>query len=117
MFGLMFIHHRKTFATYNFFVSQLVGLKPNLRDTQCFGTDGEKALEQALHKSESDQSKARTVMGSGVFVTIRTNLELGSLLAPSLSLHIIITGNKLPEELVAFNSTIVPYESQQIAVW
>ena len=49
MLGLMFIHHRKTFATYNFFFSQLVGLKPNLRDTQCFGTDGEKALEQALH--------------------------------------------------------------------
>ena len=49
MFGLMFIHQRKTFATYNFFFSQLVGLKPNLRDTQCFGTDGEKALEQALH--------------------------------------------------------------------
>ena len=49
MFGPMFIHHRKTFATYNFFFSQLVGLKPNLRDIQCFGTDGEKALEQALH--------------------------------------------------------------------
>ena len=49
MFGPMFIHQRKTFATYNFFFSQLVGLKPNLRDTQCFGTDGEKALEQALH--------------------------------------------------------------------
>ena len=49
MFGPMFIHQRKTFATYNFFFSQLVGLKPKLQDIQCFGTDGEKALEEALH--------------------------------------------------------------------
>ena len=48
MFGPMFIHQRKTFATYNFFFSQLVGLKPKLQDIQCFGTDGEKALEEAL---------------------------------------------------------------------
>ena len=49
MFGPMFIHQRKTFSTYNFFFSQLVGLKPKLQDIQCFGTDGEKALEEALH--------------------------------------------------------------------
>lgn len=49
MFGPMFIHQRKLFATYNFFFSHLVGLRPNLRDVQCFGTDGEKALEEALH--------------------------------------------------------------------
>ena len=48
MFGPMFIHQRKTFGTYNFFFSQLVGLKPKLQDIQCFGTDGEKALEDAL---------------------------------------------------------------------
>ena len=48
MFGPMFIHQRKTFTTYNFFFSQLVGLKAKLQDIQCFGTDGEKALEEAL---------------------------------------------------------------------
>ena len=49
MFGPMFVHQHKTFAMYNFFFSQLVGLKPRLWDIQCFGTDGEKALEEALH--------------------------------------------------------------------
>ena len=29
---------------------QLVGLKPKLQDIQCFGTDGEKALEDAQFK-------------------------------------------------------------------
>jgi len=36
MFGPIFIHQQKTFATYNFFFSQLVGLKPKLQDIQRF---------------------------------------------------------------------------------
>ena len=48
MFGPMFIHRRKSFATYNFFFSQLVGLRSNIQDLQCFGKDGEKALEEAI---------------------------------------------------------------------
>ena len=71
MFGPMFIHHRKTFATYNFFFSQLVGLKPNLRDIQCFGTDGEKALEQALHT----QFRFATHLGCFFFLHFRGNVE------------------------------------------
>jgi len=40
------------------------------------------------------QSNASTVIGSGVLQTIRTNRDWGSHSAPSLSLHIIMTGNK-----------------------
>ena len=69
MFGPMFVHQRKTFATYNFFFSQLVGLKPNLRDIQCFGTDGEKALEDALH------TQFRVAMHLRCFLHFRGNLE------------------------------------------
>ena len=69
MFGPMFIHQRKTFATYNFFFSQLVGLKPSLRDIQCFGTDGEKALEESLHT----QFKCATHLRC--FLHFRGNIE------------------------------------------
>lgn len=48
MLGPLFIHQRKAFSTYNFFFSQLIGLRPALCDLQCYGTDGEKALEEAL---------------------------------------------------------------------
>ena len=69
MFGPMFIHQRKTFATYNFFFSQSVGLKPNIRDIQCFGTDGEKALEQALH------TQFRLATHLRCFLHFRANVE------------------------------------------
>ena len=69
MFGPLFIHQRKTFATYNFFFSQLVGLKPSLRDIQCFGTDGEKALEDAL------QTQFRYAIHLRCFLHFRGNLE------------------------------------------
>lgn len=49
MLGVLFIHQCKTFATYNFFFSQLVGLRPGLKNICCFGTDGEQALVNALH--------------------------------------------------------------------
>jgi len=48
MLEVLFTHQCKTFATYNFFFSQLVGLCPGLKNTHCFGTDGEKALVNAL---------------------------------------------------------------------
>ena len=69
MLGPLFIHQRKTFATYNFFFSQLIGLKPNLRDLQCFGTDGEKALEEAL------QTQFRYATHLRCFLHFRGNLE------------------------------------------
>ena len=42
------IHFKKTFSTYLFFASTLVGLKPELCHLRCFGTDGEEALYTAF---------------------------------------------------------------------
>ena len=42
--GPMMIHQRKTFQSYHFLTSQLVGLRPHLRNLKAFGTDGEDAL-------------------------------------------------------------------------
>ena len=49
MMGPLFIHECKKFETYHFFASTLVGLKPSLVNIGVFGTDGEKALSDALH--------------------------------------------------------------------
>ena len=48
MMGPMFIHQRKTFGTYHAFASNLIGLRPELRGTKAFGTDGENALSKAF---------------------------------------------------------------------
>ena len=69
MFGPLFIHQRKTFATYNFFFSQPIGIKPSLHDIQCFGTDGEKALEDAL------QTQFRYAIHLRCFLHFQGNLE------------------------------------------
>ena len=39
--GPMLIHYRKTFGTYLFFASTLVGLSQQLQGIRAFGTDGE----------------------------------------------------------------------------
>ena len=49
MIGPLFIHQRKKFESYYYFASSLVGLRPALRNLLAFGTDGEKALWNALH--------------------------------------------------------------------
>lgn len=49
--GPVMVHFRKTFATYLFFGSTLIGLRPSLSSLQCFGTDGELALYQAFQHS------------------------------------------------------------------
>ena len=46
--GPTMVHYRKTFGTYLFFASSLIGLRPELRAIQAFGTDGEKALADAF---------------------------------------------------------------------
>ena len=46
--GPVLIHYRKTFFTYLFFASSLVGLSPQLQGIRAFGTDGEKALIEAF---------------------------------------------------------------------
>ncbi len=44
----MLIHYKKSFATYLFFASSLVGLCPELEGIRAFGTDGEKPLIDAF---------------------------------------------------------------------
>ena len=46
--GPLLIHYRKTFSSYLFFSSSLVGLKPELEGVRAFGTDGEENLAKAL---------------------------------------------------------------------
>ena len=45
--GPVMIHYRKTFATYLFFASSIVGLRPELGGVQAFETDGEESLAKA----------------------------------------------------------------------
>ncbi len=46
--GPMLVHFCKTFSTYVFFASSLVGLKHELEGVRAFGTDGEEQLVKAL---------------------------------------------------------------------
>lgn len=48
MIGPVLIHYKKSFQTYFFFASSLVGLKQELEHLRTFGTDGEKALFDAF---------------------------------------------------------------------
>ena len=80
MYGAMFIHQRKTFATYKLFFSQLVGLKPKLQDIQRFGMDEEKALEEALCTQFKYTTHLRCFLhfqGNNIIVESRLS-ELGS---------------------------------------
>lgn len=47
--GPVLIHYRKSYETYLFFASTLVGMNRELEKVQAFGTDGEKALGDAFH--------------------------------------------------------------------
>ncbi len=42
LIGPTLIHYRKTFHTYLFFASTLIGLRKQLQGLRAFGTDGEK---------------------------------------------------------------------------
>ena len=46
--GPVLIHYKKTFATYLFFASSLIGQCPQLQGTRSFGTDGEQPLINAF---------------------------------------------------------------------
>ena len=46
--GPLLVHYRKTFATYLFFASTLVGMCRPLQGVRAFGTDGELALAEAF---------------------------------------------------------------------
>ena len=48
LLGPMLVHQRKTMQSYHFLASSIVGLCPDLVKLNTFGTDGEKALENAF---------------------------------------------------------------------
>ena len=48
LIGPTMIYYRKTFHTYLFFASTLIGLRQELQGLRAFGTDGEKALVDAF---------------------------------------------------------------------
>lgn len=50
LIGPVLIHYRKTFETYLFFASSMIGLKKELQNLHAFGTDGEKALIDAFSR-------------------------------------------------------------------
>jgi len=60
MIGPTLVHYKKSFQTYLFFASSLVGLKKELDHLHAFGTDGEKALFDAFsHEFRSLASSKR----------------------------------------------------------
>ena len=46
--GPVLIHYKKTFSSYLFFASSLIGLNRQLEGVRVIGTDGERALSNAL---------------------------------------------------------------------
>ena len=46
--GPILVHQKKEFASYHYFLSTLIGLRPHLKAVQAFGSDGEESLVQAL---------------------------------------------------------------------
>ena len=65
----MLIHYRKTFATYLFLASSLVGLSRELEGIRAFGTDGEEALSDDF-KHEFGFAQRLTC-----FIHVRRNLK------------------------------------------
>ena len=56
--GPVLVHYRKQFCTYHLF-STLIGLQPKICSIQAIGTDGEKALIDALSQNFSHASQVR----------------------------------------------------------
>ena len=48
MLGPLFVHQSKSYTTYHFFSSSLLGIAPKLVGVLAFGTDGEEALVKAF---------------------------------------------------------------------
>ena len=42
------VHSHKLFCTYNYFLSTLIGLKPEIAAVKAVGSDGEKTLVEAI---------------------------------------------------------------------
>ena len=77
MLGPLFVHQSKSYSTYHFFASSLLGIAPRLVGVLAFGTDGEEALAKAFkqqlqfavhlrcfrHMKQDIQRKMTTDMG------------------------------------------------------
>ncbi len=50
------VHYKKTFGTYLFFASSLIGLRQDLAFVRSFGTDGEIALYDAFKQAFSSST-------------------------------------------------------------
>ena len=57
--GPVLVHYRKQFCTHHHFFSTLIGLQPKICSIQAIGTDGEKALVDALSQNFSHASQVR----------------------------------------------------------
>ena len=67
--GPSMVHFKKTFSTYLFFASTLVGLQPDLCRLRAFGTDGEEALYSAFHHEFPDSVHLQC------FIHVRRNIK------------------------------------------
>ena len=67
--GPTMIHYRKTFHTYFFFASTLIGLHQELQGLRAFGTDGEKSLVDA------SSHEFRYTIHLKCFIHVRQNIK------------------------------------------
>ena len=84
--GPILVHQKKEFASYHYFLSTLIGLKPQLKAVQAFGTDGEGALVEALKSSFPWAQQLRC------FLHMRRNIKskLNELRFTSASLSLVL---------------------------
>ncbi len=69
LIGPVLIHYKKTFQTYLFFASSMIGLKKELENIHAFGTDGEKALINAF------SHEFRFAVHLTCFIHVRRNIK------------------------------------------
>ena len=107
LIGPTMIHYRKTFHTYLFFASTLIGLRPELQGLRAFGTDGEKALVDAF------SHEFRYAIHLTCFIHFRQNIKrkLQELQYPESAIKEVVSdifgckqGSTLSEGLVDSNS-------------
>ena len=59
LLGPMLVHYQKQFQSYNYFLSTLVGLKPEIAAVKAVGTDGEKNLVDAVVRNFPEAAHVR----------------------------------------------------------
>ena len=59
LLGPLLVHQQKLFRSYNYFLSTLVGLKPDISTVKAIGTDGEKNLVDATVRNFPEAAHVR----------------------------------------------------------